>query len=46
MLESYEQPEKDARIIRAKEYAGIKYNTDYGILIKNTKGTVNSTTGF
>jgi hypothetical protein len=46
MLESYEQPEKDARIVRAKEYAGIKYNTDYGILIKNTKGTVNATTGF
>lgn len=32
-------------VYRARQHRGILVNTNYGILIKNMKGTVDATTG-
>jgi hypothetical protein len=45
ILEDYPEANKNARVIRAREYRGITINTDYGFLLGNMKETVNSTTG-
>lgn len=45
IIEDYPEPQKNSRVIRAREYRGIVINTDYGILLKGMKGTVNATTG-
>lgn len=45
ILEDYPEPQKNSRVIRAREYRGIVINTDYGILLKHMKGTVSTTTG-
>lgn len=37
ILEDYPEPQKNQRIIRAREYRGITINTDYGLLLKNMK---------
>lgn len=46
ILEEYIENNKRNRIYRARQYRGIIVNTDYGILIKNMKTTVDLTTGF
>lgn len=45
IIEDYPEPQKNSRVIRAREYRGIVINTDYGILLKNMKDEVNTTTG-
>lgn len=45
IIEDYPEPQKNSRVIRAREYRGIVINTDYGVLLKNMKTTVNATTG-
>lgn len=44
VVEDYDVPEKNRRVIRCREYRGIKVNTEYGVLIENAKTTVSSTT--
>jgi len=43
VIESYEEPAQRKLIIRAREYRGIKVNTDYGYLLSNMKTSVAST---
>lgn len=45
IIEDYPEPQKNSRVIRAREYRGIVINTDYGVLLKNMKATVSATTG-
>jgi len=40
VLESYEKPDFNQTIIRAREYRGIKVMTDYGVLLTNMKTAV------
>ena len=34
IIEDYPEPQKNSRVIRAREYRGIVINTDYGVLLK------------
>jgi hypothetical protein len=45
IIEDYPEPQKNSRVIRAREYRGIVINTDYGILLSNMKDKVDATTG-
>lgn len=46
VMETYPEPGKNAMIVRAREYRGIKRNKDYGVLIKGINHAPDSTTGF
>jgi hypothetical protein len=44
IIEDYEEPSYNRMVYRAREYRGIKVNTDYGVLLTNAKTTVSSST--
>lgn len=44
LIEEYDEQNKNAHIIRAREFRGTVVNTDYGFLFSNAKTTVNAAT--
>lgn len=42
IVEDYDEPRYNRKVIRAREYWGYKVNTDYGHLLTNAKTTVSS----
>ena len=45
IIEDYPDPTRNGIVYRAREYRGATLNTDYGVLIKGMKATVDAKTG-